>query len=70
MTIETCEFCEMLEDIKSTHNYNRKEGILHKYTVALVSETYCGEDYRGRTTYGGMELNYCPECGRKLNEGM
>lgn len=59
-----CKFCEIFEDIERTHN--QMEGFSKKYTCALISETYRGKDYKGRTTYGSMELNYCPECGRKL----
>lgn len=65
--MEKCKFCEMFEDIKCTHNHYKKDGFSKKYKCALVAETYCGEDYRGKTTYCGMEFNYCPECGRKLN---
>ncbi len=62
-----CKFCEMFEDIKRIHNQNRREGFSNKYTCALVSETYRGEKFRGRTLYGGMELNYCPECGQAID---
>lgn len=62
-----CKFCEMFEDIKYTHNHYRKDGFSNKYKCALISETYRGEYFRGRTTYSVMELNYCPECGIELN---
>ena len=80
MTDKPCAFCEALQrnkNIRAFYNDLRKEEgeekIYEDYTVALVVRSYAKGKKRtaGRTTdyrnQGiGYQLNFCPECGRKL----
>lgn len=71
-----CRFCESLQLHKRLVRENAKEfgtKARHVYTVALVDRRFCPgvKGVSGRTTdyryWGcGYQLNYCPECGRKL----
>lgn len=79
MTDKPCAFCEALQrnkNIRAFYNDLRKEDeekIYEDYTVALVVRSYAKGKKRtaGRTTdyrnQGiGYQLNFCPECGRKV----
>ena len=69
-----CTFCEAYKYRLELDNSTA--GLIHKYTVALVSRAKRpGEKtfFRGRTTDynaagAGFKLNYCPECGRSLKK--
>ena len=81
MTDRPCAFCEALQlnkNIRVFYNDLRKkegnERIYEEYTVALVVRSYAKGKKRtaGRTTdyrnQGiGYQLNFCPECGRRLD---
>ena len=58
-----CEFCSILELLSKC---KQPEEIKTKYSAALVCEGYRDGRLCSRTTNYGQELNYCPECGRKL----
>lgn len=58
----TCRFCNLWSEAQKTTNENIKvicEGAL------LVQRYYYGR-YAGRDMYSGMELNFCPVCGRRI----
>ena len=75
-----CKFCESLQDWSQIHEFDnlklpKEEETKHEYTVALVIHSWCPKyktkrqagrtaDYRNQGL--GYELNYCPECGRKI----
>lgn len=75
-----CAFCEAMEHNKKLDEISNgiKEEYLPKryyeYTVAIVRRSWTkerGKRHAGRVTdyrnQGiGYQLNYCPECGRKL----
>lgn len=83
MIDKPCAFCEALmvyKNIRALFNQRykeeHKEKIYEEYTVALVVRSYAKGKKRtaGRTTdyrnQGiGYQLNFCPECGRKLTGG-
>jgi hypothetical protein len=76
----SCKFCESYENYRHIHAFCNKEipkeqHMKHEYTVALVIRSWCPKyrskshaartvSYRNRGI--GFELNYCPECGKKL----
>lgn len=75
-----CKFCKELEmAISSAEKWNENDvkPLFYEYTVALVSHYWTkerGKENAGRTTdYRhkglGYELNFCPECGKKIKEG-
>ena len=80
MTDKPCAFCEALMEYKNIRAFfdqslkkEHKERIYEDYTVALVIRSYVKGKKRtaGRTTdyrnQGiGYQLNFCPECGRRL----
>lgn len=80
MTDKPCAFCEALMEYKNIRAFfdhqrkeEHKEKIYEEYTVALVVRSYAKGKKRtaGRTTdyrnQGiGFQLNFCPECGRRL----
>lgn len=73
-----CVFCDVLSSWKTIHtflNENREEcnRLEYDYKVAIVCSSRkenCKKinarvtDYRNEKQ--GFELNYCPECGKKL----
>ena len=61
--MKKCEFCSDLELLSKCI---QPEEIKTKYSAALVCENYRDGRFCSRTTNYGQELNYCPECGRKL----
>ena len=63
-----CKSCEMLESIRQVDNRYREEGFSKKYKAKLVEEKYRGEDLIGRISHCSVDLNYCPECGKKLDD--
>ena len=69
-----CVFCKRLKFWKESHIRNDPDHE-HVYKVALISHTRLPghQMYRGRSvdynTRGiGFALNYCPECGKKLDK--
>lgn len=44
----------------------------HRYEAALVSYTWVSGDKKNETSVidDGFKLNYCPECGKRLNKRM
>lgn len=77
-----CEFCSSYKTYnqiyafrKNHPEYYGNERLYHEITVAMVVRSWLKGRKRtaGRTTdyrYRGCgyKLNYCPECGRRLNE--
>ncbi len=61
--MKKCEFCNALKFQESIKYGN----ISHKYSIALVCESYVNGEYRGRNTLYQHKLNYCPECGKKID---
>lgn len=62
-----CEFCELVESLKR-EDERRNNGLTHEYRSALISIPYYDGEYCGRTTYGSKPLNYCPVCGKKMED--
>lgn len=61
-----CNFCNNLREQKKA---NHETGALYKYYADLVTVTMHGGLHRsvGRQN-SKYELNYCPECGKKLSQ--
>lgn len=78
MTDKPCAFCEALQTYKDIWMFDNEHfdtKIYREYTVALVVRSWTKGNKRtaGRMTdyrYRGIgfKLNYCPECGRRLDE--
>ena len=82
MTDKPCAFCEALmgyKNIQAFYDQQRKEEhkekIYKDYTVALVTRSYVKgkkrtasriTDYRNQGI--GYQLNFCPECGRRIGK--
>ena len=63
-----CDFCnniKTIEQYKEMHSWDRNNAIVQKKNKAFGLWFECDDFY-----YSGviMEINYCPVCGRKLNE--
>lgn len=70
--MKKCSFCEALEIHKHVEKYS-DEGITRRHKAALLILTsYKGNEAGRIVDYiskgKGCPLNYCPECGKKLNE--
>lgn len=73
-----CETCKLLHMLKDNGDYyaslrkNRSTTYFSICKVAVVEESYYetedGPQYGGRTSYNPGPLNFCPECGRKIDE--
>lgn len=68
-----CPFCDWLAKIIDYEKYYREhsprrnqEAYECRYTVALVSESYYEGNYTGQSSYYGYELNFCPVCGKPI----
>ena len=76
--MKKCEFCDTLAINSNIDEYAYSfidADLCHDYTVALVIHSYkkghkkeCGRITDFRKNGLGYELNFCPECGRKLND--
>lgn len=76
----TCKFCESYESWHNIHeSYNQKrpkeERSKYEYTAALIirswipkvrTKRHAGRTIDCRNQGIGYELNYCPECGKRL----
>ena len=68
---DTCPFCKALNEQINCYSYhlkNDKRRLKSKFTfkTALVTETYCNDNYIGRSSDGLFSLNHCPVCGAKI----
>ena len=63
-----CKFCETLSELKK-YAEARKEDTkcVDKFTIAIADEIYQGKILKGRVYHGGYILNFCPTCGKILN---
>ena len=62
---KTCNFCRKLsEQIKATEGKR-----MHAYEAGLTRLSWKAEEGREKAatlSWGGYKLNFCPECGRKI----
>lgn len=79
--LKPCTFCEALMGYKNIRAFfnqrdkeKHKEKTYEEYTVALVVRSYAkGKKRTARRTIDyrnqgiGFKLNFCPECGRRLD---
>jgi len=63
-----CSFCKELKNHKELKDYYSKPGYKTEYTAALVSCSYYEDRFCGQLVCHGYKLNFCPECGKELNE--
>lgn len=64
-----CSFCEKVAALKMVASHS---DLPMKLSVALIDYLVTDKGPRGKTTYYnadglGYELNFCPECGKKLD---
>lgn len=66
--LKPCPFCEAFGMSKRLDEQTEivDNDFSHKYTAALVSETYYKGNLRGQSKHCGYELRYCPSCGKSL----
>ena len=72
----SCDFCKYLADMQSFDRI-REHGnprLHHDYHVLILQRAwndYTGTHHAGTMVHRpkavGFEINYCPECGRKIN---
>lgn len=71
----TCDFCKYLSDLERDDLRREHEApwLHHDYHVLILQRVW--NDYTGTAHAGtmahrpnavGFEINYCPECGRKI----
>lgn len=69
MKSNTCPFCAFLKKLKENNEYFRT---LSVYKPALIDVGYYDkiddEHCCGTATYHFNELNFCPVCGKQLND--
>ena len=65
---QKCPFCEKLAQLKDLDEYYAKPNCETEYTAALVENSYFNKNFCGQAAYHNFKLNYCPVCGKKLNE--
>lgn len=58
-----CPFCSLLE--KANKYFAHSEG---EYKVSLIRERYYNEEKIGVTGLRDFTFNYCPVCGKKINQ--
>ena len=69
----SCEFCETIALAKELDKQFPDERFRDKYYVRLCvtsqrrSQLTDKWTEAGETTYRKMKLNFCPECGKKIN---
>lgn len=69
----TCSFCRLLKGCKVNEEYSRDAGKYKtRYLSALIKKTTyitgAGEEIpSGQVTFGNIPLNFCPECGKKID---
>ena len=65
-----CDFCKSLKRCKEDTEYYRRETdkSTTEYTAALVSRNYLDGYPIGQFTHYGFQLNFCPVCGKKMDE--
>lgn len=68
-----CKFCENLKDAVerqksfAQRNPTRNAGYMDEYVAAFVHKSsYKGEPC-GKLVSSDYPLNFCPECGKKIN---
>ena len=68
---EKCSFCKKYGLYTRLDRMSKNKVIMNEYTVAMIQSTYCNGRESGRTFLfkkdgSGFPLNFCPECGKKL----
>ena len=64
---KVCKFCSDYTFLKDFCKAKQPDNKLHdRWIVELHHEVKNGHNLRSRVGYGFFNLNYCPECGRKL----
>lgn len=70
-----CKFCETMQVHKNIDQMEANKDFKSEYTVAIVKRTWIPKLQSKRTASRsvgfkqngkGFDLNFCPECGRKL----
>lgn len=66
-----CKFCD---DFEFTVSLCAKSELPYTFSAAYLDHVIIGGRIKGRTVHYmedgvGFQLNYCPECGKKLLEG-
>lgn len=65
--LEACSFCDTLKQSIRDRIIHEKN-VNKEYSVALVEEIYDLEgNFKCQLRFGGHDLKYCPQCGKKLN---
>lgn len=74
----SCEFCKYLTDMQ-TFDRIREQGnprLHHDYHVAIIQRAwndYTGLEHSGTMAHKpravGFEIRYCPECGKRIEDG-
>lgn len=65
-----CFFCEQLEKTRGIAAEGARPSKDHykvKFNAALVCEEHYEDRFIGSTTFAGYTLNFCPECGAKMD---
>ena len=66
----SCFFCEQLEKQRVLAAEDIRPSMVDfkvKFSTALVCEEYHEDRFIGSTTFAGYTLNFCPECGERID---
>lgn len=66
--IKTCSFCELLKDVRARLFCTGEVNTTFECKAALVVEDSRRSEFGGKINYNPRQLNFCPECGRKLEK--
>lgn len=62
-----CEFCEIYQQAKESEKI---AGLKNNYYAILRERSIVNGREKGELDHSPVKIHYCPECGRKLTEGM
>jgi hypothetical protein len=63
-----CDFCGVYETIKELNEEYKIDECIKKYKSTIIEIWYKNGLPKSRTQHRDFKLNFCPECGKKLNQ--
>lgn len=68
--LKPCPFCNLLKQMKTIDaRFSRNSANEYNvYKAGLTQETYLNNERIGKITHQAFELNFCPVCGKKINQ--
>lgn len=68
--VQKCKTCKLIEEMgeiqKFSKEWHGKRPYVTTLKIILATVAYKENKRCGRSLYGTRPLNYCPECGKKI----